>query len=56
VDDIRANLCKLDQNKDILIYCKVGVRGHVASRLPTNLGYKVKNLSGGFKTWKLATR
>jgi NADPH-dependent 2,4-dienoyl-CoA reductase/sulfur reductase-like enzyme/rhodanese-related sulfurtransferase len=56
VDDIRANLCKLDQNKEILIYCQVGVRGHVASRLLTNLGYKVKNLSGGFKTWKLATR
>jgi len=56
VDEIRANLCKLDNNKEILIYCQVGLRGHVASRLLTNLGYKVKNLSGGFKTWKLATR
>ncbi|MEH6451856.1 MAG: rhodanese-like domain-containing protein, partial [Psychromonas sp.] len=53
VDDIRSNLDKLDKNKQILVYCQVGLRGHVASRLLTNLGYKVKNLSGGFKTWKL---
>lgn len=56
VDDLRANLCKLDTNKEILIYCQVGLRGHVACRLLSNLGYNVKNLSGGFKTWKLATR
>ncbi|WP_028863937.1 FAD-dependent oxidoreductase [Psychromonas aquimarina] len=52
VDDLRANLAKLDKSKEILIYCQVGLRGHVAARLLTNLGYKVKNLSGGFKTWK----
>lgn len=56
VDGIRANLCRIDKNKEILVYCQVGLRGHVAARLLTNLGYKVKNLSGGFKTWKLATR
>ena len=56
VDELRANLCKLDKSKEILIYCQVGLRGHVASRLLTNLGYKVKNLTGGFKTWKLLTR
>lgn len=56
VDELRANLCKLDKNKELLIYCQVGLRGHVASRLLTNLGYKVKNMTGGFKTWKLVTR
>ena len=56
VDDIRANLCKLDKNKEILIYCQVGLTGHVATRLLINLGYKAKNLTGGFKTWKLVTR
>ena len=56
VDELRSNLCKLDQSKEILVYCQVGVRGHVAARLLTNLGYTVKNMSGGFKTWKLASR
>lgn len=52
VDDLRANLCNIPKDKEIFIYCQVGLRGHVALRLLTNLGYKVKNLSGGFKTWK----
>ena len=56
VDELRSNLCKLDQSKEMLVYCQVGVRGHVAARLLTNLGYTVKNMSGGFKTWKLASR
>ena len=56
VDELRSNLFKLDQSKEILVYCQVGVRGHVAARLLTNLGYTVKNMSGGFKTWKLASR
>ena len=56
VDELRSNLCKLDKSKEMLVYCQVGVRGHVAARLLTNLGYTVKNMSGGFKTWKLASR
>ena len=56
VDELRQNLSKLDKNKEILVYCQFGLRAHVASRLLLNLGYKVKNLSGGFKTWKLAIR
>lgn len=56
VDELRQNLSRLDKNKEILVYCQIGLRGHVASRLLLNLGYKVKNLTGGFKTWKLVTR
>ncbi|GLS92559.1 NADH oxidase [Psychromonas marina] len=52
VDDLRANLCNIDKQKEILVYCQVGLRGHVASTLLKNSGYKVKNLTGGFKTWK----
>jgi len=52
VDDLRANLCNIDKQKEILVYCQVGLRGHVASTLLKNSGYKVKNLTGGFKTWQ----
>lgn len=52
VDGLRANLSQIDKQKEIIVYCQVGLRGHVASCLLTNLGYKVKNLTGGFKTWK----
>ncbi|WP_022943062.1 FAD-dependent oxidoreductase [Psychromonas hadalis] len=52
VDDLRANIHNIPKDKEILVYCQVGLRGHVALRLFANLGYNVKNLSGGFKTWK----
>lgn len=35
---------------DVTLYCKVGLRGYVAARLLTQLGYRVRNLDGGYKT------
>lgn len=35
--------------------CQVGLRGHVAYRLLANEGFKVKNLTGGFKTYQMVT-
>lgn len=52
VDDLRVSLDKIDKTKQILVYCQVGLRGHVGACLLKNLGYKVKNLTGGFKTWQ----
>lgn len=56
LDQLRQSLTHLPQDKEILVYCQVGLRGHVASRLLTNLGYKVRNLSGGYKTYLLANQ
>ncbi|WP_413693631.1 FAD-dependent oxidoreductase [Psychromonas sp. KJ10-2] len=56
LDQLRQSLTQLPQDKEILVYCQVGLRGHVASRLLTNLGYKVRNLSGGYKTYLLANQ
>ncbi len=51
VDELRGRLDELDRNKEIIEYCQVGLRGHVADRILTQHGFKVKNLSGGWKTW-----
>jgi len=53
LDSMRGNLNKLEKQKTIVIICQVGLRGHVATRLLANLGYEVKNLAGGFKTWTM---
>lgn len=50
VDSLRARLGELDKTKTILEYCQVGLRGYVASRILTQNGYTVKNLTGGFKS------
>ncbi|MCE5285612.1 MAG: CoA-disulfide reductase, partial [Pelosinus sp.] len=50
VDSLRERMDELDKNKLILEYCQVGLRGYVASRILTQHGFKVKNMTGGYKT------
>lgn len=51
VDDLRANLEKLDQNKTYAIYCQVGLRGYLANRIMRNNGFRAVNLNGGYNLW-----
>ena len=49
---LRKRIGELPKDKEIIIYCQVGLRGYVAYRILKQLGFKVKNLSGGYRTWK----
>lgn len=51
---IRESLDKLPKDKTIYAFCQVGLRGYLACRLLTQLGYKCKNLDGGYKTYTIA--
>jgi NADPH-dependent 2,4-dienoyl-CoA reductase/sulfur reductase-like enzyme/rhodanese-related sulfurtransferase len=50
VDEIRNRVSELT-NKNILVNCQVGQRGHTASMLLKELGYNAINLDGGYLTW-----
>ncbi|TWH51762.1 CoA-disulfide reductase [Sporomusa sp. KB1] len=50
VDKLRQELDKLDKSKPILAYCQVGLRGYIASRILTQHGFNVKNMTGGYKS------
>lgn len=52
VNTLRSNLDKLPKDKELWIYCQVGLRGYIASRILMQNGFKVKNLTGGFRTLK----
>jgi peroxiredoxin family protein/rhodanese-related sulfurtransferase/TusA-related sulfurtransferase len=54
VDELRGRLDELDANKEIWVYCQVGLRGYTASRILTQKGFKVRNLTGGYKTYQMA--
>ncbi len=55
VDDLRNHLNKIPKDKKIMIYCGVGLRGYIASRILRQNGYDdVYNLSGGIKVYKQA--
>jgi CoA-disulfide reductase len=50
VDSLRDRLGELDKNKTIVEYCQVGIRGYIADRILSQNGFKVLNVTGGYKT------
>lgn len=50
VDELRDRLSELDPNKTIVEYCQVGLRGYVADRILTQNGFKVMNVTGGYRS------
>jgi NADPH-dependent 2,4-dienoyl-CoA reductase/sulfur reductase-like enzyme/rhodanese-related sulfurtransferase len=50
VDEIRNRVAELT-NKDVLVHCQVGQRGHTATMLLKELGFNAVNLDGGYLTW-----
>ena len=53
LDELRHRLGELDKTKEILVYCQIGVRGYLATRILVQHGFGARNLSGGYKTWSL---
>ena len=54
VDQLRQRMNELPKDKEIIIYCQVGLRGNVAYRQLVNNGFKARNLIGGYRTFKFA--
>lgn len=56
VDELREHSDELPKEKPIVVTCAVGLRGYLAYRILVQKGFKnVRNLSGGYKTWSMAT-
>lgn len=53
IDSLRSRLGELPKDKRIWAYCQIGLRGYVASRILSQHGYKVFNLSGGYRLLSL---
>jgi NADPH-dependent 2,4-dienoyl-CoA reductase/sulfur reductase-like enzyme/peroxiredoxin family protein/rhodanese-related sulfurtransferase/TusA-related sulfurtransferase len=51
VDELRANLDKIDKTKPAYVTCQVGLRGHTACRILSENGVDCYNLSGGYRLW-----
>lgn len=57
LDEIRGRLFELPKDKEIIIFCQVGLRGYIACRILMQKGYKsVRNLSGGYRTYSSVFR
>ena len=57
LNQLRARLATLDKARPVVVFCQVGLRGYLAYRILKQAGFNsVRNLTGGYKTWQLATQ
>ena len=54
LDDLRARMNELPKDREIIVHCQSGQRSYFACRILSQNGFRVRNLTGGFRTWKLA--
>lgn len=53
---LRANLTSLPKDRQILVYCFVGKRSYYATRILSQYGFDVKNISGGYRLYLFNNR
>ena len=53
VDELRTRLGEVPTGRDLAVYCQVGMRGYLATRILRLAGRDASNLSGGYKTYQL---
>lgn len=51
LDDLRDHLDKLPRDREIITFCQVSLRSYIATRILRQHGFKVKNISGGYKLY-----
>ncbi len=52
--ELRARLHELPRDREIIAHCASGQRSYTACRLLTQHGFRCRNLTGAFKTWRAA--
>ena len=55
LDQVRARMNELPRDREIIVHCQSGQRSYFACRILTQNGFRARNLSGSFRTWKTAT-
>ncbi len=53
LDELRARLPEVPKGRPIAVYCQVGQRGYLATRILLHAGFPAANLSGGYRTYRL---
>jgi len=51
LNDLRRRMSELPKDKEISIHCLVGIRSYYAYRILVQNGFRVKNISGGYRSY-----
>ncbi len=52
--ELRARLGELPKDREIVVHCQSGQRSYYACRILTQRGFRARNLTGSYRTWKTA--
>ncbi len=55
LDDLRARINELPRDKEIIAYCQSGLRSYLACRILAQHGFRCRNMTGGYKTYRAMT-
>jgi len=53
LDDLRTRVGELPSDRQIAVYCRVGQRAYLATRILQQAGFKPANVGGGYLTYQL---
>ncbi len=53
IDELRGRVMELPRDRKVQVYCAVGMRGYLATRILKQAGFDVMNLGGGYKTFQM---
>jgi len=56
LDQLRARLGELPRDREIVVYCESGQRSYYAARILSQRGFRVRNLTGSYRTWTMTQR
>jgi rhodanese-related sulfurtransferase len=54
LDELRHRLSELPRDREIIVYCHSGQRSYIALRILSHHGFRVRNLTGSYRTWRAA--
>lgn len=54
LNEVRSRLAELPRDKEIVAYCRSGLRSYYACRILVQNGFRASNLSGAYLTWTAA--
>ena len=54
LDDLRDRLEELPKDKELLVFCAVGLRGYLACRILSQNSFACRNLTGGYTTYMMS--
>jgi len=54
LDQLRSRVDELPRDREIVVSCQGGQRSYYACRILTQRGFRCRNLTGSYRTWRIA--